>query len=106
MVEVEVEVVRQVLTPPKLMVSEELVEVALEEMVAAAQERNPLQALQIQGLVAEVEAGVTRARMLFVQVQLAQAEELFLSIQNQWQLFHRSRSHRRQVLIVPIPLGT
>jgi hypothetical protein len=88
------------------MASVEPVEVALEEMAAAVLERNPPRALQIQGLVAEAEAGVTRARMLFVQVQPAQAEELFLSIQNQWQLFHRSRSHRRQVLIVPIPLGT
>jgi hypothetical protein len=43
MEEVEVEVVRQVLTPPKLMASVEPVEVALEEMVAAALEFNPPQ---------------------------------------------------------------
>jgi hypothetical protein len=86
------------------MASVEQVEVALAEMVVEAQECNPPPVRQIPVLVAEVVAGVTRARMLFVQVLLAQVEKLFLSIQNQWHLFHRSQLPRHQVLTVLIRL--
>jgi hypothetical protein len=65
----------RVATPLKLMASVEQVEVAWEEMVAAAPERNPPLVQQTPVLVAEAAAGDPRVRMHFVQVLLAQAEK-------------------------------